>query len=168
MFDMALIIGNLCSLFGTLSDSFSSTRKTANGVLTMQTVSQVFFGIGSVFLKGYSAAVQSAVSILRNIATIKGVNSRVLWLVLTLSGVVFGLVFNNLGLLGLLPVISNLEYTIAVFSFRKNPRMLKAAFFINVSLFTIFNFFIYNFVGAISNCVVLASIVYSLIKEGKQ
>ncbi|MBR6735343.1 MAG: YgjV family protein [Oscillospiraceae bacterium] len=164
MINASLIIGNLCSLLGMISDSLSSTRKTAAGVLSLQTLGQVFFGVGSAVLKGYSAAVQSAVSILRNLAAIKKIDSRPLELALTAAGVIFGFLFNNLGVVGLLPIIANLEYTLVIFRYKDNARILKMSFFVNVSLFTIFNAFICNFVGVVSNCVILASIAYSLIK----
>ena len=71
-----LIAGNVCSLLGMGADVASASRKTAKGVLWLQTLGQVFFGLSSVFLKGYSAAVQSGVSVVRNLAAIGGVKSK--------------------------------------------------------------------------------------------
>ncbi len=161
------IIGNLCSLFAMVTDSVSSSRKTAKGVLVFQTISQLFYVAGSVVLKGYSAAVQNALSVVRNIAAIKGIESKVIERALIIGGVVLGLLFNNLGILGWLPIIANLEYSIAVFRFKDNERALKTAFFITVSLFTVFNFAIYNFVGGISNIIVSLTTLAFLIKEKK-
>ena len=36
------------------------------------------------------------------------------------AGVVLGVVFNNRGLAGWLPIVGNLEYSLAVFRFRDN------------------------------------------------
>ena len=44
----ATIIGNICSLLAMGSDSISATRKTARGVLWMQTLSQLFYLIGTI------------------------------------------------------------------------------------------------------------------------
>lgn len=73
---MHLIMGNLFSLFATITDSFSSTRKTANSVLLVQCGSQVFYFISSLILGGYSACAQNVVSVLRNFAAIRNINKK--------------------------------------------------------------------------------------------
>ncbi|MBE6007910.1 MAG: YgjV family protein [Lachnospiraceae bacterium] len=163
----SLIMGNLCSLAAMITDSISSSRKTAKGVLFVQTISQLFYLIGSVMLKGYSAAVQNAVSIFRNIAAIKEVDSRIVEWTFIIAGVVLGVVFNNRGALGWLPIIGNLEYSIAVFRFKDNEWALKFAFLITVILFTIFNVVILNFVGVVSNIIVVVATSIFLIKTKK-
>lgn len=162
------IIGNLCSLLAMGTDAISSTRKTPKAMLWMQTLSQVIYFIGTVVLGGYSGAVQNAVSILRNLVAIRKISNQVLEWTLVGLGVVFGLVFNNLGLAGLLPVIANLQYTLAVFRFRDNERALKIAFVISVGMFAVFNVVIYNYVGAVSNGVVCVTALIALIKGTKR
>lgn len=159
-----IILGNLISLLAMGSDSFSATRKTAKGVLLVQCISQFLYGLSSLVLKGYSAAVQSAVSIIRNLVAVKGEPSKATQWILILLGVALGLFFNNLGAAGWLPVISNLEYSIAVFRFKDNERALKLAFLVNIALFAIFNAVIYNFVGLIANVVIFATTVMALVK----
>ena len=87
--------------------------------------------------------------------------------VLVAAGVGLGLSFNNLGIVGLLPVIANLEYSLAVFCFGDNERALKIAFAINAVMFLIFNFVIWNFVGVIANAVVIVMTVLFLIRDRK-
>ena len=69
---MDIIIGNICSLLAMVTDSVSSTRKTAKGVLLVQSLSQIIYCAGAVILRGYSAAVQNAVSVGRNLIAIRG------------------------------------------------------------------------------------------------
>ena len=161
---MDIIIGNICSLLAMATDSVSSTRKTAGGVLLVQCLSQIIYGIGAVILKGYSAAVQNTVSILRNLAAVKGETPKWLqWLLIAL-GVVLGLWFNNLGFIGLLPVLANLEYSLAIFRFRENERALKVAFMVSVGLYAIFNIFILNIVGFVTNTAVVITTALYLIR----
>lgn len=159
-----IILGNLISLLAMGSDSFSATRKTAKGVLLVQCISQSLYGLSSLVLKGYSAVVQSVVSIVRNLVAVKGEPSKATQWLLILLGVALGLLFNNLGAVGWLPVISNLEYSIAVFRFKDNERALKLAFLVNIALFAVFNAVIYNFVGLITNAVIFATTVVALFK----
>ena len=163
-----IIIGNICSLLAMGTDSISSTRKTPKGILWVQTLSQVFYGVGSIVLKGYSGAVQNLVSILRNLVAIRNISSVFLEWTLVVLGVVLGIAFNNLGLMGLMPVIANLQYTLAVFRFRDNERALKFSFWIAVGLFTLFNVAIYNVVGVVSNLVVFVTTAVALFRDRKK
>lgn len=163
-----IIIGNICSLCAMISDSISGTRKKRGEILGVQILSQVFYGAGSFILKGYSSTAQNAVSILRNLAAIKNVKSRFVEWTLIALGVALGVVFNNRGLLGWLPIIANLEYSIAVFGLKDNERGLKLAFLINFLMFCVFNFSIGNYVGAAANIVVAVTTAVSLIRSSRQ
>ena len=167
MNEINLIIGNVCSILAMATDSISSTRKTTKGVLLVQSLSQLIYFIGTVVLKGYSGAVQNAVSILRNFVAIRDIHNKYVEWILAGLGVVLGLAFNNLGFMGLLPVIANFQYTIAIFRFQDNERALKISFAIAIGLFAIFNIAIYNVVGMLSNSVVFVTTVAVLLKSNK-
>ncbi len=168
MGNLNLILGNLFSIFAMLSDSFSSSRKTAKGVLKVQILSQFFYGFGVLVLKGYSGAVQNGVSILRNIAAICKLEHRLIEWGLIALGVGLGILFNNLGLIGWLPILANLEYSLAVFRYKDHQRALKIAFLINLALFMIFNAAILNIIGAIGNVVVFNLTAAFLIRDRKK
>ncbi len=163
--NMPLIIGNLFSLFASAADTLSSTQKTAKRMLWVQSIGQLFYGIGTFVLGGYSGVVQNAVSILRNLLAIKNLTTPMIeWTLLGL-GVVLGLVFNNLGFMGLLPVIANFQYTFAIFRFKNNERALKLSFLIFVILYILFNVVIYNFVGVVLNLVIAVTTASVLLKH---
>lgn len=165
---VVLVIGNLCSLIAMFTDSISNTRKTTKGVLTMQSFSQVSYGIGAVVLGGYSGAVQNGMSIIRNVIAIKKINSKLLEWVILILGVALGIVFNNNGIWGWLPIIANLEYTLAVFYFKDNERALKIAFLFAVTMFAVFNGVILSFVGVITNTIVLITGIVALCRKEKK
>lgn len=168
MHPIQLIIGNLCSLLAVFTDSISATRKTTRGVLLVQSVSQIIYGIGSAVLGGYSGAVQNAMSVLRNFVAIKKIDSKELKWVMVILGVVLGALFNNLGIWGWLPILANLEYTLAVFYFKDNQRALKIAFLISVVLFAVFNGIILSIVGVVTNMIVLITGIIALVREKKE
>lgn len=168
MHPIQLIIGNLCSLLAVFTDSISATRKTTRGVLLVQSVSQIIYGIGSAVLGGYSGAVQNAMSVLRNFVAIMKIDSKVLKWVMVILGVVLGALFNNLGIWGWLPILANLEYTLAVFYFKDNQRALKIAFLISVVLFAVFNGIILSIVGVVTNMIVLITGIIALVREKKE
>lgn len=164
----SLITGNLFSLFAMAADSISSSRKTTRDVLLVQSVGQFFYCLSAIFLKGYSAAVQNVISILRNFVALRAHRSKYLEWFLVALGVLLGLVFNNRGWLGLLPIAANLEYSIAVFHFKDNERALKTAFLFCIVLFAAFNVVILNIVGLISNAIVFIMTLLFVLRSAKR
>ena len=160
----AVLAGNLFSALATVTDLASTTFKTTKGMLVMQSVSQGLLGLSSLALGGYSAVVQNAVSIVRNLTAATQKAGKALEITLVVLGVVLGIAFNNLQLIGWLPIIANLEYSVAVFRFKNNERMLKTAFAVCIILYTVFNIAIKNYVGAVSNVAVLAATMVALVK----
>ena len=159
-----IVIGNVCSLFAMGTDSISSSRKTVSSMLWVQNASQLLYGISSIVLKGYSGAVQNVICIIRNLTIIKGINNKLLEWSLVIAGVVLGLYFNNLGVMGLLPIIANLQYTVVVFRLKDNERAIKFSFLISALLFALFSVVIWNFVGICTNLVVAGITIAFLIK----
>ena len=163
MDNLSLLLGNGCSLLATLSNMFASTRKTARSVLLVQSVGQAFYFACALFLKAPSGAVQNAVSIVRNLVAMgKKKSSKWVEWALVAAAVVLGVVFNNRGLAGWLPIVGNLEYSLAVFRFRHDQRKLKAALVVSLMIFVVFNLIIGNYVGAVADTVVAATMVADL------
>ena len=165
--ETAIIVGNILSLCAMISDSISGTRKKHSQIMAVQIVSQFFYGASSIVLKGYSSTVQNVVAVFRNLAAMKNIKSKVLEWILILAGVVLGIVFNNRGLLGWLPIIANLEYSICVFKFKENEKALKLAFIINMVMYAVFSLVIMNYVGTISCSVIAITTAISLIKSSR-
>lgn len=165
MSETAIIIGNILSLCATISDSISGTRKKHSQIMYVQIVSQFFYGASSIVLQGYSSTAQNIVAVFRNFAAAKNVKSRVLEWILIVAGVVLGVVLNNRGLLGLLPIVANLEYSIAVFRFKDNQKALKLSFILNMIMYAAFSLVIMNYVGVASCSVIAVTTAVSLIKE---
>ena len=163
MDNIFLLLGNGCSLLATLSNMFASTRKTARGVLLVQSLGQVFYFLCGIFLKGYSGSVQNAMSIVRNfVAMGKKKSSKWVEWGLIAAGGVLGVVFNNLGLAGWLPIVGSLEYSLSVFRFRDDKRKLKMALVVSLLIFIVFNVIIGNVVGTVADSVVVVTTLMDL------
>ena len=164
----SIILGNLFSLCAMISDSVSGTRKKHSEIMAVQIVSQFFYAASSIVLKGYSSTAQNVVAVFRNFAAMKNIKSKALEWGLILAGVVLGVAFNNRGLLGWLPIIANLEYSVAVFKLKENEKALKLAFIINMIMYAVFSAIIMNYVGVLSCVVIAATTAVSLSKTGKR
>ena len=163
-----IIIGNLCTLLAMGANAFSSTRKNMKSVLRTQNLGQVIYFASAIVLGGYSAAVQNVVSILRNIVAIRNVKSKAIQWILTALGFVFGIVFNNRGLMGLLPVVGNLQYTLAIFRFKDNEQAVKLSFLLSSLCYAVFNIVLRNYVGIVSDTVVAITTAVVLLKGLKK
>ena len=163
MDNISLLLGNGCSLLATLSNMFASTRKTGRSVLLVQSVGQAFYLACALFLNAPSGAVQNAVSIVRNfVAMGKKKSSKWVEWALIAAAVVLGVAFNNRGIAGWLPIVGNLEYSLAVFRYRDDQRMLKAALVVSLLIFIVFNVIISNYVGVVADSVVVVTTVVDL------
>ena len=165
---MGIIIGNLCSLLAMITDTIGSSCKTAKKMLAVQILSQFFYAASAIALKGYSAAVQNAVTVLRNLAAIKDIKSKWVEWTLVIAAFVLGLAFNNLGFIGLLPVLANLIYSLAVFRFKDNERALKGAFVINLIAYAVFHGALLNIVGVVTNSVLAVTTALFIIRDTKR
>lgn len=165
---IGIILGNVFSLLAMGTDTLSASRRTGKGVLLTQIASQIFYGASAFALKGYSAVVQNAVSVLRNLCALYPRCPRWIYWVLVVFGVGFGIVFNNLGLIGWIPIVANLMYALAVFFAKGDTVILKTAFLILTLMFTVFNAAILNFVGAAGNVVIVVTTGVFLMKEWKK
>ena len=163
-----IIIGNICSIFAMISDSISGTKKNRAQMLGIQIISQFFYAVGSFILKGYSSVVQNVVAVLRNLAGIRNVKSKMVEWALILIGVGLGAVFNNRGILGWLPIIANLEYSISIFWFKDNDRALKISFIINMVMYSAFSFIIMNYVSGIAYFIVATTTAVALVKNNQK
>ena len=164
MMKTAIIVGNVFSLCAMATDAFSGTRKKHRQIMAVQIVSQFFYGASSIALKGYSSTVQNVVAVFRNFAAMKNVKSKTLEWALVLAGVVLGIVFNNRGILGWLPIIANLEYSVSVFKFKDNEKALKLAFILNMVMYAVFSLAIMNYVGTVSCTVIAVTTAVSLFR----
>ena len=168
MTETSVILGNVFSLCAMISDSISGTRKKHRDIMAVQIVSQFFYGASSIALKGYSSTAQNAVAVFRNLAAMKNVKSKALEWSLILAGVVLGVIFNNRRLLGWLPIIANLEYSVAVFKLKDNETALKTAFIVNMVMYAVFSLVILNYVGTASCAVIAVTTAVSLIKGKRE
>ena len=162
-----IIVGNVCSLAAMVTDSISGTRKKRAQILGIQIISQFFYAAGSFILKGYSSTAQNVVAILRNLAGMKNIKSKIVEWALISLGVALGIVFNNRGILGWLPIVANFIYSVAIFQFKDNDKGLKIVFIVNLLMYTAFSLVIQNYVGAVANTVVAIITAISLIKAAK-
>ena len=107
---MLLIIGKIIALTASLFMVYSGILKEKKKILYVQTVQIGLSVVSNIVLGGITWAIINAISMIRNIICYKeklGTREKI---IITILAVVLSLIFNNLGIIGILPVISTVTY----------------------------------------------------------
>jgi nicotinamide riboside transporter PnuC len=107
---MHIIVANLIALIASLFMVYSGILKNKQEILLTQTI-QIGLSITSnIILGGITGTIINALSFIRNILCYKNKLNTKLKIILTLLATILTLKFNNLGIIGLLPLISTIIY----------------------------------------------------------
>ena len=105
-----IVIGNIIALIASLLMVYSGIIKQKKKILYVQTV-QIGLSVASnIVLGGIVGAIINALSCVRNILCYKeelGLKEK---LILTILATALSIAFNNLGIIGILPLISTIVY----------------------------------------------------------
>lgn len=142
-----LICGNIVALIGSLLMVYVGSAKDRKKILYIQTLQILSFTISTLILGGYTGTILNLISIIRNILCYKDKLTKNYKIILILSCIIFSLLFNNLGLLGLLPLISTVIYT--SFMSTKSTIKLKLLIALTMILWLIYDILIRSYTSAI-------------------
>lgn len=107
---ISLIIGNIIALIASILMVYSGLLKAKKKILYFQTVQIGMSVISNIILGGITGAIINALSLIRNILCYKdklGLKEKI---VITFLAVILTFKYNNLGYIGLLPLISTVTY----------------------------------------------------------
>lgn len=160
-----LIIGNIISFAGALTMVLIGLIKNKNKILIAQCGQFTLFGTANIILGGPTGAISNAISILRNLISIK-FNFNV-WLktVFIIIEVGLGAWFNNLGLIGWFPIISTVMFTL--FLDHKNVIVIKLVIILSEVLWMIYDFSIQNYASIFFDFLCMVTTSFSIIQIKK-
>lgn len=160
---LRLIIGNifglLCGLFCVLS-TFGKTRKD---IMKMQCLDCTSGIISCIVLKGYSGAITQSISLVRNILVYKEKTNKIIQYTLIILMITIGLWVNTRGIIGLLPIIASIEYTLIITK-TTNTRLINVSLVLNNLLWIIYDFIIQNYMNCITSALIIISSIINIIK----
>ena len=107
---MTVVIGNIIALLASLAMVYAGIVKKKKKILYVQSIQIGLFVISNLILNGISGAIINAISFVRNILCYKNKLGLKEKIIITLLSIVLTLYFNNLGLVGLLPLIASVSY----------------------------------------------------------
>jgi len=107
---MRLLIGNIVALIASFIFVYSGILKKKNKILIAQGIQKGLSTISNIILKGYAGAVIHAISLVRNILCYYGKLNVLAKIIITILTVVLTIIFNNLGLIGIIPLVASFLY----------------------------------------------------------
>lgn len=107
---MNIVIGNIIALIASALMVYAGILKEKKKILYVQIIQAIGFIISNIVLGGISGAILNTIACIRNILCYKdklGFKERIIIIVLSIA---LTLVFNNLGIIGILPLVSTVVY----------------------------------------------------------
>ena len=137
--------------------------KTKKNTLIIQTIDIVFATIANIILSGVSEAIINCVSIIRNILCYKNKFTLPVKIIITIITIGLSITFNNKGLIGLLPLISNISYTFLIDKFEEKKFKLLIIF--TLIWWGIYDFIIHDYVAFIFDMATIVTSIIAIIRQ---
>lgn len=134
---MIYVVGNVIAFIAALIMVYSGLMKNKKKIIYAQSVQLGLISISDLIMGGITGAIVNLVSCVRNILCYKNKLNITAKILITLMTTILSIKFNNLGFIGLLPLISTIVYIWTMDT--KNVIKLKI-----VIIFTMITWFIYE------------------------
>lgn len=105
-----IIIGNIIALVASILMVYSGIIKNKKKIIYVQTIQISLSVLSNIILNGITGAIINVLSLIRNILCYKDKLKLKTKIIISLLAIIFSLKFNNIGLIGLLPLISMITY----------------------------------------------------------
>ncbi len=126
-----MIIGNILSFFAALFMVASCVVKRKQAVFFCQFLECALLAVASVFFGSLAGMTTLVLSAVRNLVVAKGRYTKPVMVAFVILTIVAGLLANTRGLVGLLPVLATVEYTICC-HYIEGEMATKCSIFVNV------------------------------------
>lgn len=160
---MSIIIGNIISFIAMILLFSAASKKENNELIRLQGLSHIAFAAAGLFMQGYSGVIQDILGFLRNFLILNEKNTKIVKIILLLSGIVFGLYFNNKGITGVLPVFGTFQYTMTVSISGIDNKKIQLSLIMNAICMTVYNGVLFNYINVIANLIVTFVSLKSII-----
>ena len=161
-----IIIGNIISFISAAFLAVSCVVKNRKHIFILQFLNCAILAIASYFFGSYAAISTLILCCIRNIFIAKDKYTAKVMTVILVLVIVLGLLTNNRGLIGLLPVMATVEYTICCYLI-KDVHKTRISIFVNETIWVIYSLLVLDFSTALTDIIVIAVDLAVLFKKPK-
>lgn len=163
---MQIIIGNIIALIASIIMVYSGYLKEKKKILYIQTIQIGLSVLSNIVLGGITGAIINAISCVRNILCYKEKLNNTSKIILIALATILSLCFNNLGTIGLLPLISTITYIMLMNM--KNVIKFKYLIIFTMILWFFYDLYIKSYTSACFDVMCIITNVGSIIQMNKQ
>lgn len=162
---MNVYIGNIVALLASVLMIFTGLINNKKKVLIIQSIQMSLFILSNLILGGISGAIINAINIVRNYICYKDKLDNKWKIIFSLVAIINVVLFNNLKIIGLLPLISTLTYVWLMST--KDMRKFKLLMMFSMLLWFIYDITIKSYTSSIFDLLTFISSFITLIKLKK-
>ena len=164
---LMLIAGNVMSFISATFLGISTFQKSKSDVLKFQILDGSFNVLSNLFLGGYSGCIVGIICLIRNLLVVNKKIGKVTGALIVSTILILGIKFNNRGLIGYLPIIAGIQYSLTVI-IAENANTIKRALIVNLLLWCIYNLFIFSIPLFVTQLILLVITIANLAKDYRQ
>lgn len=151
----------------SLCTAVSVVKKNKTDFMYWQVGNTVFAILTNFVLLSYSGVTTNSVSLIRNVLAYKKKLSFLITLIILAISVTLGLMFNNRGLIGILPVFSSAGYTLCIF-LTKNEQQLRYALIADLSVWATYYLYIQAYPSVVTYMLLNVWTVIQIYRNAKR
>ena len=158
-----ILIGNGISMIAGIFLLISCIVNDEKKAYKYQFLESFTLTISSVFFLSWTGVITMGIAATRNMMVYKDRLTLRWTVIFTIFAIVFGLMVNTMGIIGLLPIIGIVQLTICNY-YLKSIKSIKASFVLNITIYIVYFFAIYDFASMIIQIITASIGFISLIK----
>lgn len=159
---ITIIIANIIALIASLLMVYTGVMKRKDKLVLIQTIQIGMSVLSNILLGGITGAIINTIGFVRNILCYKDKLGKLSKTLIIIASVTLSLKFNNLGFIGILPIISAISYTL--FMDTKNIINFKYLTIFIMLLWGIYDFYIKAYSAAIFDFMTIFTNIFSILK----
>lgn len=160
-----ILIANAIALIASLLMVYTGYINKKEKILFFQTIQIGLSVISNLILGGITGAIINALGLIRNILCYKEKLNKIAQIILIILSILLGVYFNNLALIGLLPIISNVVYI--VFMNIKDVIKFKYLIIFTMTMWLIYDIYIMSYTSAVFDLGNIIANIISIIQIKK-
>ena len=161
-----VIIGNIIAFIASIIMVYSGYIKDKKKILYAQTIQIGLFILSNIVLGGITGAIINVLNCIRNILCYKERLNNIVKIVLIVIATILTICFNNLGIIGLLPLASMILYVL--FMNTKDVVKFKYLILSTMVLWLIYDFSIKSYVSTCFDILTIVTNIISIIQINKR
>ena len=161
-----IIVGNIIAFVASLLMVYSGILKKAKDVIYVQSIQTTLLTASNIVLGGISGAIVNALSLVRNILFYNDKLNKIAKIILSFLTIVLCIYFNNLGVIGYLPLICAIAYLWLMDI--PDPIKFKYLNIFTLLLWVIYDLYIMSFTSAVFDFATIITNIIAVFRLSKK